>query len=86
MPPEPVVGDAYRMDDAHAGTRLPADLGAALDALEADERLVDGLGHRLVSTFLAMKRFEVERFAETVGELDSEVVTVWELEEYATHL
>ena len=22
-PPEPVVGDAYRMDDAHAGTKLP---------------------------------------------------------------
>ena len=35
-PPEPVVGDAYRMDDAHAGSALPADLGAALDALEAD--------------------------------------------------
>ena len=50
-PPEPVVGDAYRMDDAHAGTRLPADLGAALDALEADERLVGGLGPELVATF-----------------------------------
>ena len=85
-PPEPVVGDAYRMDDAHAGTRLPADLGAALDALEADERLVDGLGPELVATFLAMKRFEVERFGEAVGELDPEVVTVWELEEYAAHL
>jgi glutamine synthetase len=85
-PPEPVVGDAYRMDDAHAGTRLPADLGAALDALEADERLVGGLGPKLVATFLAMKRFEVERFGEAVGELDPEAVTVWELEEYAAHL
>ena len=43
-PPEPVVGDAYRMDDAHAGTRLPPDLGAALDALEADTWLVERLG------------------------------------------
>ena len=34
--PSPVVGDAYRLDDAHAGSALPADLGAALDALEAD--------------------------------------------------
>ena len=40
-PPGPVVGDAYRLDDAHAGSRLPADLGAALDALEADTGLVE---------------------------------------------
>ena len=85
-PPEPVVGDAYRADEAHAGSRLPADLGAALDALEADERLVAGMGAELVATFLAMKRFEVERFAEAVGELDLETVTAWEMEEYAAHL
>lgn len=85
-PPAPVVGDAYRMDDDHAGTRLPSDLGAALDALEADEQLVEKLGAQLVSTFVAMKRFEVERFAESVGELDVETVTPWEVEEYAAHL
>jgi glutamine synthetase len=85
-PPEPVRGDAYRLDDAHAGTRLPADLGAALDALEGDAYLVQALGPQLVSTFLAMKRFEVERFAEAVGQLDPETVSAWELEEYAAHL
>jgi glutamine synthetase len=85
-PPAPVVGDAYRMDDDHAGTRLPSDLGAALDALEADERLADALGSQLVATFVAMKRFEVERFAEQVGTLDPEEVSAWELEEYAAHL
>ena len=85
-PPAPVVGDAYRMDDAHAGSRLPSDLGAALDALEADVVLVEKLGTQLVSTFLAMKRFEVERFAESVGELDVETITAWEVEEYAAHL
>ncbi|MBA2295701.1 MAG: glutamine synthetase [Actinobacteria bacterium] len=85
-PPAPVVGDAYRMDDAHAGSRLPTDLGAALDALEADEALVERLGAQLVSTFLAMKRFEVERFAESVGEFDVETITAWEVEEYAAHL
>ncbi len=84
--PEPVTGDAYRTDDAHAGTRLPSDLGAALDALEADGVLVDALGRELVDTFLAMKRFEVERFGSAVGELDVEVVTEWELAEYAAHL
>jgi glutamine synthetase len=85
-PPEPVVGDAYRMDEAHAGTTLPHDLGAALDALEADTWLVEQLGPQLVSTFVAMKRFEVERFQEVVGELDRDVITVWEVEEYAAHL
>ena len=85
-PPEPVVGDAYRMDEAHAGTKLPGDLGAALDALEADTWLVDELGGELVATFTAMKRFEVERFAEAVGTFDPEVVTAWEVEEYAAHL
>ena len=33
-----------------------------------------------------MKRFEVERFAEAVGELDLEAVSEWEVEEYAAHL
>ena len=85
-PPEPVTGDAYRMDDAHAGSRLPSDLGAALDALEADTWLTERLGADLVSTFVAMKRFEVERFGQEVGELDPEVVSAWEVEEYAAHL
>ena len=85
-PPEPVVGDSYRMDDAHAGTRLASDLGSALDALEADTVLVDALGHQLVHTFVTMKRDEVARFADAVGELDPEVVTEWELREYASYL
>ena len=85
-PPEPVTGDAYRMDDAHAGSRLPADLGAALDALEADTWLTERLGGELVATFGAMKRFEVERFGREVGELDPEIVSAWEVEEYAAHL
>jgi glutamine synthetase len=85
-PPEPVTGDAYRLDDAHAGSRLPADLGVALDALEADTTLTEALGGELVRTFLAVKRFEVERFEEAVGELDPETVSEWELEEYVAHL
>jgi glutamine synthetase len=77
-PPPPVAGDAYRADDAHAGSRLPADLGASLDALEADTWLCEALGAELVETFFAMKRFELDRF--------SQWVTDWELDEYARHL
>jgi glutamine synthetase len=85
-PPDPVVGDSYRLDDAHAGSTLPSDLGAALDALEADAALTRAVGDDLIGTFLAMKRFEVERFAEEVGKLDVETVSAWEIEEYASHL
>ena len=66
--------------------RCPSDLGSALDALEADTVLTEKIGAQLVSTFVAMKRFEVERFNEAVGELDVEVVSQWEIEEYAAHL
>ena len=41
---------------------------------------------QLVSTFMAMKRFEVERFNDAVGDLDVETVSEWEIEEYAAHL
>jgi glutamine synthetase len=85
-PPEPVAGDAYRLDDAHAGSRLPADLASALDALEADTALVEAVGPQLVSTFTTIKRLEAERFADAVGELDVETVSAWEVHEYASHL
>jgi glutamine synthetase len=77
-PPDAVVGDAYRADEAHAGSKLPGDLGTSLAALEADTWLSDGLGEELIGTFLAMKRFELDRF--------SQYVTDWELDEYARHL
>jgi glutamine synthetase len=85
-PPEPVVGDSYRLDDAHAGSTLPGGLGEALDALQADTALVERLGADLVSTFVAMKRFEVERFQEAIGDLDVDTVSEWEIREYAAHL
>jgi glutamine synthetase len=75
-PPPPVSGDAYRAEGA--GPPLPRDLGSALDALEADEWLLSELGEGLVGTFLAVKRFELDRF--------SQWVTDWELDEYARHL
>jgi glutamine synthetase len=74
-PPAPVSGDAYR---GASGPPLPSDLGAALDALEGDEYLRSGVGEQLAEAFLAMKRFELDRFAQWV--------TDWELDEYARHL
>jgi glutamine synthetase len=72
---DPVTGDGYRAD---GGTPLPRDLGSALDALDADPYLREALGEQLVDTFFAVKRFELDRFAQWV--------TDWEVDEYARHL
>jgi glutamine synthetase len=77
-PPAPVVGDAYRADPEHAGARLPGTLEEALDALEGDAVLRAGLGDEIVDTFLAVKRFEVERHRAWVSD--------WEIAEYVHHL
>ncbi|CAN5461720.1 type I glutamate--ammonia ligase [soil metagenome] len=77
-PPAPLTGDAYTMDPSQQGEPLPQRFGDALDALEADEVLCGALGSELVETFLAIKRFELERFMA--------YTTDWELTEYMHHL
>jgi glutamine synthetase len=77
-PPAPVAGDAYRADPDVIGEELPQTLEAALDALESDQLLREGLGEEIVGTFLAMKRFEIERHRAWVSD--------WEIEEYLHHL
>jgi glutamine synthetase len=56
---------------------LPRTLDAALDELERDERLVARLERELVDTYVALKRLESTRFAETV--------TDWERRQYGRH-
>jgi glutamine synthetase len=70
-----VVGDAYR---AASGAALPVSLEAALAGLEADAVLRDALGPEIVQTFLAVKRFEIERHRAWVSD--------WEIDEYLHHL
>jgi glutamine synthetase len=74
-PPEKLEGYGY--DPARAQL-LPVRLGAALDALAADTELADVLGQYFVTSFLAYKRNEIERF--------ERYVTDWEFGEYAYHL
>jgi glutamine synthetase len=77
-PPPPVDGDAYRADPEVIGPALPGSLDAALDALESDNVLSRALGPRIVETFLAVKRFEIERHRAWVSD--------WEIAEYLHHL
>jgi glutamine synthetase len=70
-------GYGYGYDPVRAQI-LPLRLGDALDALAADCELADVLGGYFVSSFLAYKRNEIERF--------EHYVTDWEFREYAYHL
>jgi len=74
-PGDKLEGYGYDPDRAQI---LPMRLGDALDALEADTELADILGGYFVSSFLAYKRNEIERF--------ERYVTDWEFREYAYHL
>jgi glutamine synthetase len=74
-PPAPLEGYGY---DPEKSPMLPTSLPAALDALEADEALVEVLGKGFTGSFLAYKRDEADRFQRHV--------TDWEFTEYSYHL
>jgi glutamine synthetase len=57
-----VLSDAQR--SARGARRLPESLGAALDALEADELLMESLGDLRSRAYLAVKRSEAAAFAQ----------------------
>ncbi|MFE6049845.1 glutamine synthetase family protein [Kitasatospora sp. NPDC056446] len=71
-PPAPLEGYGY---DPGKAPVLPTGLGAALDALEADEALTGLLGKEFTAAFLGYKRDELARFHRHV--------TDWESAEYA---
>jgi glutamine synthetase len=75
-PPEPERQDCleHQSTDQH----VPDDLGAALDALEADGPLVDAVGRDMAALFLAIKRAEWQKF--------TAAVTDWELNYYLPFL
>ena len=74
-PPAPLEGYGYDLEKSKV---LPMNLTAALDALEADEALIELLGKDFTASFLAYKRDEAERFQRHV--------TDWEFAEYSYHL
>ncbi|MFH5821159.1 hypothetical protein [Georgenia sp. AZ-5] len=65
------------VEPSPGGAALPASLPAALDALAADDVLVDGLGAELVDVYGALKRAEVAAF--------EAAVTDWEWNLYSVH-
>ena len=79
--PKPVVGNFYEGPEDAMGLPLPTSLGEALDALEADTRLVKAIGPELIEVFLRNKRYELGRW-----EAHQNRLTAWEIEEYAEAL
>jgi glutamine synthetase len=73
--PAPLEGYGY---DPAKADKLPGNLAAAIDALQADTAMIDILGEPFVKTFVAYKRNELERF--------NRWITDWEFREYAYHL
>jgi glutamine synthetase len=61
---------------------IPATLVDALDAMNADARLVEALGPELVEAFTILKRGEWARYANAVEDTASNEVSDWELRYY----
>ena len=61
---------------------IPLNLAAALDALNADDRLVQALGPELVEAFTILKRGEWDRYASAVEDTSTTDVSDWELRYY----
>jgi glutamine synthetase len=65
--PPPLRVDPHTLSEEERATigaqRHPTSLAAALDALERDEVLMEALGDRLATAYLAVKRSDVEGFA-----------------------
>jgi glutamine synthetase len=74
-PGPPEEGNIYEAIEAGKEVeRIPATLGEALDALEADPVVRNALPGEMYDVFMAYKRDEWERFIGTV--------TYWDVKEY----
>lgn len=71
-PPEPETADG--LETINTEQHIPDDLNQALNTLEADTEFVEAFGRESVEQFVAIKRFEWEKFIS--------YVTDWELNFY----
>jgi glutamine synthetase len=76
--PDPIRENIYEFDEAkreeYGISTLPSNLGEALDALEADEVVMDALGTHVAEKFLEAKTHEYDEFRIDVSQ--------WELDRY----
>lgn len=89
--PPPVEVDVGHLEDDEAAAlgaaRLPRDAGGAVDALAADEVLLEALGPVIREHYPAMKRFEAELCRSAApSATDPAAVTEWERHAYLEHV
>jgi glutamine synthetase len=77
-PPVPLAGLIYELPEEEQGIELPSTLPDALQAMNEDQVLKEGLGEQLVDTFLTIKNYELDRYRKWVSD--------WEFTEYAYRL
>ncbi|MGQ0668199.1 MAG: glutamine synthetase family protein [Actinomycetota bacterium] len=75
-PPQPAGADP------NSAVRIPPNLDAALQALEADKDLCEALGSDLIQAFVMLKQAEWKRYADAVPDTSTTDVTDWELSYY----
>ena len=65
--PAPVMADPHSLSDQERRTinadRLPDNLSAAIENLNRDQVLADALGARMLAAYTAVKKLDVEDFA-----------------------
>jgi glutamine synthetase len=87
VPPPPTATVADNRLDLPA---IPQRLEQALDALEQDQVITRALGADFIKLFVALKRFEINKARQFIGDYDSpdflERVDAWEFQEFFTVL
>jgi glutamine synthetase len=69
-------------EDPATDVCIPANLDLALDALLADDELVEAIGREVVDAFVMLKRAEWERYLASGADPATTDVTPWELSYY----
>jgi glutamine synthetase len=77
LPPPQPLGE-----EPNTQGRIPPNLSAAIDVLEADKELTEAVGTELVEAFAILKRAEWERYLASGADPGTTDITSWELDYY----
>jgi glutamine synthetase len=84
--PDPETGDA--LETACTEEHTPDHLGAAIEALQADEQFTDAIGPEMVAQYIAIKRSEWAKYLAANGTWEETIgsFTEWEKQTYLPYL
>jgi glutamine synthetase len=77
LPPPQPLGE-----EPNTQVRIPPNLSAAIDVLEADKELTEAVGTELVEAFAILKRAEWDRYLASGADPGTTDITSWELDYY----